>query len=100
MEDFSTKIADDNTDYKDAMDKYGHLNENGEIFADLCYLNQLVIGGSIFPQKRIHKVTWRSPDHITENQIDHTCINKQFRRSWKDVREMRGADIPSDHHLL
>ncbi|KAI8484441.1 hypothetical protein Bbelb_378740 [Branchiostoma belcheri] len=78
----------------------GQMNENGERFADLCSLNQLVIGGSIFPHKRIHKATWRSPDHVTENQIDHVCISRKFRRSLQDVRVMRGADVPSDHHLL
>jgi len=76
------------------------MNENGELFADFCSLSQLVIGGSIFPHKRIHKATWRSPDHITENQIDHICINKKFRRSVEDVKVMRGADVSSDHHLL
>ena len=78
----------------------GQMNENGERFADLCALNQLVIGGSIFPHKRIHKATWISPNHVMENQIDHICISCKFRRSWQDVRVMRGADVSSDHHLL
>ena len=76
------------------------MNENGEHFADLCALNQLLIGGSIFPHKRIHKATWISPNHVTENQIDHICISRKFRRSWQDVRMMRVADVSSDHHLL
>ena len=67
---------------------------------DICALNKLVIGGSIFPHKRIHKATWVSPDHTTENQIDHICISKKFRRSLQDVRVKRGADVASDHHLL
>ena len=67
---------------------------------DICDLNKLVIGGSIFPHKRIHKATWVSPDHTTENQIDHICISKKFRRSLQDVRVKRGADVASDHHLL
>ena len=102
MEDFNAKIGADNTGYDDIMGTQGLgvMNENGERFADLCALNQLVIGGSIFPHKRIHKATWRSPDHITENQIDHICISRKFRRSWRDVRVMRGADVSSDHHLL
>ena len=74
------------------------MNENGERFADLCALNQLVIGGSIFQHKLIHKATWIYLNHVTENQIDHICINK-FRTSWRDVR-VRGADVSSDHHLL
>ncbi|KAH9587026.1 Craniofacial development protein 2 [Schistosoma haematobium] len=75
-------------------------NENGERFANLFAFNKLVIGGTIFPHKRIHKITWTSPDHITHNQIDHICINKNFRRTTEDVRTKRGADIASDHHLL
>ncbi|VDP38802.1 unnamed protein product [Schistosoma margrebowiei] len=75
-------------------------NENGERFANLCAFNKLVIGGTIFPQKRIHKATWISPDHTTENQIDHICINKKFRRTMEDVRTRRRANIASDHHLV
>nr|KAG5702925.1 hypothetical protein BaRGS_034698 [Batillaria attramentaria] len=69
--------------------RLGQMNENGEHFADFCALNQLVTGGSIFQHKRIHKATWRSPDHVTENQIDHICISRKFRRSWQDVRVTR-----------
>ena len=78
----------------------GVMNENGEMFTDFCTFNSLVIGGSVFPHKRIHKVTWISPDHRTENQIDHICINSTFRRSLQDVRNKKGADVGSDHHLL
>ena len=92
----------DDTGYEDIMGTHGlrQMNENGERFADLCALNQLVIGGSIFPHKRIHTATWISPNHVTENQIDHICISRKFRRSWRDVRVMGGADVSSDHHLL
>nr|KAG5690011.1 hypothetical protein BaRGS_007313 [Batillaria attramentaria] len=91
MGDFNAKIGSDNTGYENTMGTHGlgQMNENGERFADFCALNQLVIGGSIFPHKHIHKATWRSPDHVTENQIDHICISRKFRRSWRDVRVMR-----------
>nr|KAG5700280.1 hypothetical protein BaRGS_022907 [Batillaria attramentaria] len=94
MGDFNAKIGSDNTGYEDTMGTHGlgQMNEDGERFADFCALNQLVIGGSIFPHKRIHKATWRSPDHVTENQIDQICISRKFRRSWRDVHVMRGAD--------
>ncbi|VDP84550.1 unnamed protein product, partial [Schistosoma mattheei] len=57
-------------------------------------------GGTEFPHKRIHKATCISPDHTTENQIDHICINKKFRRTMADVRTKKGADIASDYHLV
>ena len=102
MADFNAKIGMDNTGYEDIMGTHGlgQMNENGEHFADLCALNQLVTGGSIFPHKCIHKATWISSNHVTENQIDHICISCKFRRSWQDVRVMRGAEVSSDHHLL
>ena len=102
MGDFNAKIGADNTGYDEVMGRHGlgEMNENGERFADACALNNMVIGGSVFPHKRIHKATWVSPDLITENQIDHVCIAKKFRRSLKDVRVKRGADVASDHHLV
>ena len=45
--------------------------------------------------KNIHKTTWVSPDHLTENQIDHICIGKRFRRLLENVRVERGADVAS-----
>ena len=101
MGDFNVKIGMDNTGYEDFMRTHalGQTIENGECFADLCALNQLVIGGSIFPHKRIHKATWISPSHVTENQIDPTCVSRKFRRSWQDVQVLRGAGVSSDHHL-
>ncbi|KAH9596983.1 Craniofacial development protein 2 [Schistosoma haematobium] len=102
MGDFNAKVGTDNTGYEDIMGRQGpgERNENGERFANLCAFNKLVIGGTIFPYKRIHKTTWTSPDHYTQNQIDHIYINKTFRRTIEDVRTKRGADIASDHHLL
>ena len=78
----------------------GTMNENGERFAELCPNNSLVIGGTLFPHKRIHKVTRESPDQTTQNQIDHIAIHKKWRRSILDVRTFRGADAVGDHRLL
>jgi len=40
------------------------------------------------------------PDYRRENQIDHTTISKRFRSSLLHVRNKRGADVGSDHHLM
>ena len=102
MGDFNAKVGADNTGYEEIMGRHalGEMNDNGERFAEVCGSNNFVIGGSIFPHKRIHKATWISPDQVTENQIDHICISKKFRRSLIDVRVKRGADAASDHQLL
>ena len=75
MGDFNAKIGMDNPGYEGIMGTHGlgQMNENGERFADLCALNQLVIGISI-SHTRIHKATWISPNHVTENQLDHVCM--------------------------
>jgi len=102
MGDFNAKIGSENKDYPETLGRegLGTMNENGEFFSDFCARNKFVIGGSIFPHKRIHKATWLSPDLHTENQIDHICIRQKFRRSMQDVRVQRGADAASDHHLV
>ncbi|VDP39963.1 unnamed protein product [Schistosoma mattheei] len=84
--DLNTKVGTDNTGYEDIMGRHGlgERNENGERFANLCAFNKLVIGGTIFTHKCIHKITWTSPDHTTQNQIDHIFINKTFRRTMED----------------
>jgi hypothetical protein len=76
------------------------MNENGELFFNLCATYDLIIGGSLFIHKKCHQVTWVSPDYNTENQIDHIAINRKFRRSLTNVRNRRGADIGSDHCLV
>ena len=104
MGDFNAQIGDDNIGYTEIMgnEGIGRMNENGELFADMCANNKLVIGGSIFQHKRIHKATWVSPNYHTgaENQIDHICIKHTFRSSLQDVKVYRGADVGSDHHLV
>ena len=54
----------------------------------------------MFPHKDIHKYTWTSPDGLHKNQIDHIAVNAKFKRSVRDTRAYRGADVGSDHNLV
>ena len=102
MGDMNAKVGDNNRGFEEIMGVHGLglMNENGELFANMCATNEIVIGGTVFPHKMCHKATWFSPDQRTENQIDHICINRKFRTSLLDVRAYRGADVGSDHHLV
>ena len=102
MGDLNAKIGSDNSGYEEVMGRQGlgRMNENGEMLADFCAFNNMIIGGGVFPHRRIHNATWVSPDHRTDNQIDHICIGRKFRRSMQDVRVQRGADVASGHHLV
>ena len=78
----------------------GTINDNGERLVEFCLSNRCIIGGTIFPHGDIHKLSWRSPDGNTVNQIDHVIVNKKWQRSLLDVKVHRGTNVGSDHHLL
>lgn len=64
MGDLNAKVGNDNRGYENIMGKHGlgTSNDNGELFMDTCVAYKLVIGGTIFSHKDIHKITWVSPD--------------------------------------
>lgn len=102
MGDMNTKVGTDNTGVEDVMGKHGAgaQNDNGERLLDFCLQNSMVIGGTVFQHKQIHKLTWTSPNGKVKNQIDHIMINRKWRTSLQDVRVRRGPDAYSDHYLV
>ena len=56
-------------------------------------MNEVVITGTLFPHKTVHKATWISPDRKSSNQTDYLLIGKRFRNSVKDTRVYRSAGI-------
>ena len=74
------------------------MNENGKQFADACALNNMVIGDSVFPHKRIHKGNMGVPGPYNR-EPDLYCkdVQKIARRRPGQERSRHAA---SDHHLI
>ena len=53
-----------------------------------------------FPQKEIHKLTWKSSGGKTVNQLDHVFANGRMRTSILDTGVMGGADVYGDYYLV
>jgi len=85
--DMNAKVGADNTNCDRAMGKHGcgEINDNGERLVGFWLNNNCVIGGTIFPHKSIRKLTLRSPDGTTVNQIEHFIVNNKWHRSLQGV---------------
>ena len=68
--DTNANVGEDNSGREENIGKHGmgSINKNRELFADYCFLNNLVTEGSIFPHKRHHRLMWISPDGQTKNR--------------------------------
>ena len=103
MGDWNAKVGRSNQGEEGIVGKHaleGDRTDNGERFVNFCALNNLAITSTMFPHRDIHKYTWTSPDGLHKNQIDHIAVNAKFKRSVRDTRAYRGADVGSDHNLV
>ena len=102
MGDLNARVGSDNTGNERTMGRHGFgiQNDNGERLCEFGQLNGLVITGTLFPHRNIHKITYASWDGRTESQIDHLLISGHWRSSVIDSRVQRGADAHSDHYLV
>lgn len=75
-------------------------NDNGTRLIEFAVSKNMYIKSTMFPHKEIHKGTWRSPDGVTVNQIDHVLVDKRWQSNIIDVRTFRNADVDSDHMLV
>ena len=106
MGDFNAQVGNNNKSIEHVIGRHGmpceNENENGQLLIELCGKHGLVIGSMVFPYRDCHKVTWIAPDKDkqVENQTDHICISRNWNKSLLDVRNKRGADIGSDHHMI
>ena len=71
--DLNARVGNDNSGYERTMGTHGYgiQNDNGERLCEFSQQNGLVIAGTLFPHKDIHKITWISPDAWKHKMSDH-----------------------------
>ena len=100
--DLNAKIGQEEM-YRPITGKYSlHTlsNDNRMRFINFACFENVVVGGTLFNHKDIHKMTWRSPDGQTFNRIHHLLIDARHLSNVTDVRTLRGPNRDSDHYLL
>jgi hypothetical protein len=88
---------------KDVAGKYtihDTSNENGQMLGCFTTRNKLKIKRTCLPHKVIHLGTWKAPDNINVNQIDHILVDARHASSVMDVRSCRGSNCDSENFLL
>ncbi|XP_065570215.1 craniofacial development protein 2-like [Artemia franciscana] len=102
MGDFNAITDNDQIDRRDVMGPHGHgrLNGRGEMLISFCRENDMYITNSTFKHGHRRKVTWRSPNGVTENMIDYVLISKHWKSSIMDTVSLPGAEFDSDHSFL
>jgi endonuclease/exonuclease/phosphatase family metal-dependent hydrolase len=100
--DFNAKLSKEENNYPHSGRNGLHeeCNGNGHKLVQFAATTGMIIGETIFTHKNTHKVTWRSPDEVTMNQIDHVLIQEKHFSNLRDVRCRQGANVDSDHHLV
>ena len=68
--DLNAKVRKDNNKWQKMMGPHviGSRNNNGQRLLEFGAEQILVIGGTVFHHKNIHKTTWSSPDGLTQTR--------------------------------
>ena len=83
--DLNATTGNNNTGRDRVMGKHGigTINDNGERLCHFCDESNMVIGGTLFQHRDIHKTTWTSPSGATKSLIDHIPMNGNEEAPYK-----------------
>ena len=99
--DFNAVTGPRSAGYEDVVGSFGTgtPNNNTSRLLSFCSSHGLVVPGSWFRRRDVHRWTWASNDRRTKKEIDH-IITKDIRNI-KSYRVFCGAEAPAntDHYL-
>ena len=74
--------------------------DNGSQVIQFAVSRNMIIGSTFHLHRDIHKITWRSLDGVTFNQIDQLLFDRRHKSNLMDVRSYRSANIESNRSLV
>lgn len=100
--DFNSRVGRKDNTTTDVIGKYGEekRNNNGKRMLQYCTLNNLIITNTFYQHRDIHKYTREIKQRNEKSIIDYILVQRNNRRSARDVRVYRSNEINSDHYLL
>ena len=84
LDDWNTKSGEDAYSiWLNAIGSFGigKTNCRGEILLEFAEKHNIVISNTLYIHKHSRKITWRSPDGMTNNQIDYILTPQRFKSS-------------------
>ena len=97
MGDFNAKVGKGASGTAIGPFGLGERNERGDLFAEWCEANKLIVANTWFENHNRRLYTWISPGDRARNQIDYFCINQRQRNAVKCCKTYPSADCNSDH---
>ena len=77
---------------------HGTRNERGEDLINFSLTNNLKIVNTLLKKRANQRWTWRSPNHVTHNEIDYILTRKHD--IMQDIQVMRKINFGSDHWMV
>ena len=79
----------------------GEENENSEKLLSFCTSHKLLVGGTWFQHRQVHRYTFNPPDpSCRKKMLDHILFAERYRGCLTNVRSRRGKTTITDHELV
>ena len=79
----------------------GEENDNSEKLLSFCVSHDLLIGGTWFRHRLVHRYTFNPPDQqMRKKMLDHILFGSRHRSCLHNVRTRRGKITLTDHEMV